>query len=664
MRLPVRVVLTALGIAIGYFGLMVLGLELRFSPESSAIVWPARAFVVSLTLLLPRRQWGLVAAVVPAHYLASAAFLPDASLVAATTQVLGHIAVALASALAIRRLIPNGPLFDSAASMLKFILVVGIAVPAVVNLATLSAHLATGWIDSLWLAWRQWMGSGFFVTITVPPLLVLLAQGGFAGRPRATLGLRLEIALVAALLSGVSFVAFGSFVDATAWPAAYLAPLPLLLWAAARFGTGGTALALLAMTGGVVARTIRHEGPFGGDTLADEVASLQLFLAVTSAPMMLLAALFDERRRTANLLRQFEADMQVAASATATGLWRWDAAQSQLWLTANCRAMFGLPDESTLTPLDFLAAVHPEDRAAVEDALTRSTAGEQMRVLEFRLGTGERTRWFVLQTRTDYDDGGRAVGVSGVFRDISERVEGRLAVERLEERLATLQDDERRRIAQELHDSTAQHLVAAKFNLLTLRKRVAGELQEMVDEAYRSLREATAEIRTFTYLLHASQLEEEGLGAMLQRYVPGFERRTGIRTALRLCPRADELPGALQHALMRITQESLGNVQRHAGAKRASIDLRCFSGAIHLVVRDDGRGIGSAEGEQLAERLRLGLGLPGLTVRSRAAAGRGHRNPRGRGTTVHISVPTDSPAPAGRRGIANLARETLGAGRG
>jgi signal transduction histidine kinase len=356
--------------------------------------------------------------------------------------------------------------------------------------------------------------------------------------------------------------------------------------------------------------------------------------------------------------------MQLAASSTDTGLWRWDARASQLWLTANCRAMFGLPDEGPVSPFDFLEAVLPEDQAVVRETISKALGGEQVPVLEFRLVRGGQTRWFVLQSRTACDEAGGLASVSGVFRDISERIESRLAVERLEERLATLQDDERRRIAQELHDSTAQHLVAAKLQLLDLRKRVGGDLQASVDEVYRSLREATAEIRTFTYLLHASQLEEEGLGAMLQRYVPSFERRTGIRTALRLCPLADELPDQLQHALLRITQESLGNVQRHAGATRAAVDLRCFAGSIHLVVRDDGKGIGPGEGEQLAERLRLGLGLPGLTVRSRAAAGRAYRRGRGRGTTIHISVPTDSPPPAATRGIANFAREALGAGRG
>ena len=132
------------------------------------------------------------------------------------------------------------------------------------------------------------------------------------------------------------------------------------------------------------------------------------------------------------------------------------------------------------------------------------------------------------------------------------------------------------------------------------------------------MREATAEIRTFTYLLHASQLDQEGLCAMLQRYVPGFERRTGVATELRVTERADELPAELQHALLRITQESLGNIQRHAGATRAAVDLRCIGDSAHLVVCDNGKGMGPGESEQLGERLRLGLGIRGMVVRVRS----------------------------------------------
>jgi two-component system NarL family sensor kinase len=287
-----------------------------------------------------------------------------------------------------------------------------------------------------------------------------------------------------------------------------------------------------------------------------------------------------------------------------------------------------------------------------------------MPVLEFRLCSGGKTRWFVLQSRTECDEAGRPVSGSGVFRDISDRIEARMAVERLEERLATLQDDERRRIAQELHDSTAQHLVGAQFLLLGLRKKVSGELQNVIDEAYRSLREATGEIRTFTYLLHASQVDEEGICAMLERYVPGFERRTGIVTALRANERADELPGELQHALLRITQESLGNIQRHAGATHAAVNLRCIGGSVHLVVCDNGKGMEPGESEALGERLRLGLGIRDMTVRIRPAHCNNCGDCRGRGSAIHVAIPLQAPIPVNARGIANLARETLGAGRG
>jgi signal transduction histidine kinase len=664
MRPLAREGLTALGIAAGYFACVFIGAVLSVPTDGFAIIWPARAFLIAVLMLLPLRRWWPIAVVIPTHFVIAAVFMPGSDPGLLATQVLGHLAVALATALAVRKISPADAPFEGVTAVLKFILVAGIAVPAVVDGLILMLQLTSGLTDSQWHSWQQWMIAGFFPTITIAPLIVLTARGNLTGRATTPL-LISEIALVVPALMVVGLVAFGGVVDANEWPAVYLMPLPLLLWATARFGVGGTSLALLAMALGIATQALRQQGPFAAPSLIEEVASLQAFLAAISAPLLLFAALMDERRRTANLLRQFEAGMQVAASQTDTGLWLWDARLPQLFATDNCRAMFDLPDDDTNTPYDFLDAVHPEDKAVVGEAIAKALAGgEQMPVLEFRLCSGDKTRWFVLQSRTACDEAGRLISVSGVFRDISDRIESRLAVERLEERLATLQDDERRRIAQELHDSTAQHLVGAQFNLLSVHKQVPEELQDLVDEAYRSLREATAEIRTFTYLLHGSQLDEEGLCAMLERYVPGFERRTGLRTMLRMTERADELPGELQHALLRIAQESLGNIQRHAGATRATVDLRCIGNSVHLVVCDDGKGMGSEEGERLSERLRLGLGIPGMTVRVRSTCCRNCGDCHGGGTAIHVAVPLQAQVPAKARGIANIAREALGAGRG
>ena len=113
---------------------------------------------------------------------------------------------------------------------------------------------------------------------------------------------------------------------------------------------------------------------------------------------------------------------------------------------------------------------------------------------------------------------------------------------------------------------------------------------------------------------------------------------------------------------MRIAQESLGNTQRHAGATRAAVDLRCIAGSVHLVVCDNGKGMEPEEGERLGERLRLGLGIRDMTVRVRATHCSTCGNCAGGGTAIHVSVPLRTPVTA--RGIANFAREALGAGRG
>src|SRR6478609_5319875 len=472
MRPLVREGLTALGIAVGYFACVFIGAVLSVPTDGFAIIWPARAFLIAVLMLLPVRRWWPIAAVIPTHFAMAAVFLPGTAPGMLAIQVLGHLAVALATAFAVRKISPPEAPFEGVAAVLKFGVVAGFAVPAVIDGAILTAQALAGLTDGLWHSWQQWMVAGFFPTITITPLIVLAARGDLTGRTASPL-LTSEIALVVPLLLVVSLVAFGGVIDAGNWPAVYLMPLPLLLWATARFGVGGTCLALMALAIGIAIQALRQQGPFAAPSLVEEVASLQAFLAATSAPLLLFAALMDERRRTAYLLRQFEAGMQVAASQTDTGLWLWDAKTPRLFLTANCRAMFGLPDTATNSPHDFLDAVHPEDKVVVDEAIRAALAdGAQLPVLEFRLCSDDRTRWFVLQTRTECDEAGRPASVSGVFRDISERIESRLAVERLEERLATLQDDERRRIAQELHDSTAQHLVAAKFHLLTARKQV------------------------------------------------------------------------------------------------------------------------------------------------------------------------------------------------
>ena len=641
MRPVHRDVITLLCAALGYYASAVVGTLLSVPPSGFAIIWPATAFLISVFLIAPPKRWWLcIAAVVPTHFYLAATLQPEAPFQVVLTQIGGNLALALSTVIALQKTIGKKVHFDTTSSVFTFILVAGIGVPAIVNALILSVHFMTGWTDDLWLSWRQWMIAGIYPTITIPPVLVLAFDGHLTGQPTASPHPRLELAALVGLLFAFSLLAYGEAADATHWPALFLAPFPFLLWAAVRLGVGGTCVSLLALAVAIVVEALRHSGPFAVESPIANVISLQAFLITTSIPLILLAALMDERRRTAMLLRQSEARMNIAASTTDTGLWQWDEAGQSLWLTDYCRAMFGMTGDQSLTPYSFIEAVHPDDKARMQKAIDFAlTSADRPEAEHYCVNDGSHSRWLLLQTHSEFDKSGK-VQVSGVFRDVTYRVLAEIEAEALRQRIIRLREDERRRIAEELHDSTAQHLVAARLNLSAVKSKVrAATTRSLLASVMKSLHEASMEIRTFSYLLHPPQLGRNGLTGVLQQYVPGFESRTGVLTSLRVSPLANDLPPNQQQALLRIAQESLSNVHRHARAKRVAINVRCVSGIVHLIVSDDGKGIELDRGQDLSERLRLGVGIPGMTARVQRLGGRIDVDRGARGTTVHVAIP-------------------------
>src|SRR5262245_56864462 len=200
----------------------------------------------------------------------------------------------------------------------------------------------------------------------------------------------------------------------------------------------------------------------------------------------------------------------------------------------------------------------------------------------------------------------------------------------------TIQEEEDRRIAAELHDSTVQHLTAMDLNLLNLKSaaRTNGDIDTIVGEIGESLQEAIKELRTFSYLLHPTQLERDGLAASLKRYVEGFARRTRLRAKLKTIGPIDQLPLTLQQALLRVVQEALANVHRHASASRVLVNLICAGRRVHLVISDDGKGIRADKPGCEAMPAKLGVGIPGMTARIRQFGGRLDVRSRPSGTIV------------------------------
>lgn len=188
-------------------------------------------------------------------------------------------------------------------------------------------------------------------------------------------------------------------------------------------------------------------------------------------------------------------------------------------------------------------------------------------------------------------------------------------VNELSEQLLALQEEERQRIARELHDSTAQYLVAANLGLAGLERvaRTTLASRKAFADVERQLAEALRELRIFTYLLHPPNLATDGLQATLRDFTEGFAGRTGLVSRLRIPEEVDELPPDLQRTILRVVQEALTNVHRHAGASHVSVIARTGSGWLAVRIRDNGRGMDGST--KPGESTRLGVGISGMRAR-------------------------------------------------
>ena len=214
---------------------------------------------------------------------------------------------------------------------------------------------------------------------------------------------------------------------------------------------------------------------------------------------------------------------------------------------------------------------------------------------------------------------------------------------RLSSRLLTLQDEERRRLALDLHDSTAQRLAALAMNLDVVegaRKTLDARSRRALAESRSLAEQCSREVRTFAYLLHPPLLDERGLPAAVRWYAEGFTKRSGIQVTLNLRD-IGRLPGPTETALFRVIQESLTNVHRHASTTTASITLTTTADAVALDLEDQGRGLRDHVPHQNSTRLpeTLGVGIQGMRERIRQLGGTFDVAFTDTGTTVRVRVP-------------------------
>jgi signal transduction histidine kinase len=216
-------------------------------------------------------------------------------------------------------------------------------------------------------------------------------------------------------------------------------------------------------------------------------------------------------------------------------------------------------------------------------------------------------------------------------------------VRELSVKLLRLQDEERRRLARELHDSTGQMLAAMKITLDQILVEVTGDkAATLVRQTIEINDEMSRQLRTMSYLLHPPLLDEAGLPSALRWYAEGFAARSGIEVDVQVSPGFDRLPQEMETALFRVVQECLTNIHRHSGSSSARIELTRTASGVDVKVSDKGRGIAS-------DRLRKGkivsgVGMMGMEERMRQFGGRVKVSSSENGTVVVARIPFENPS--------------------
>src|SRR5215813_10658341 len=509
-----------------------LGAEVAFyigtlSDQIFALFWPPNVVLFCALMIAPQREWWLyIVAAFLAHVVAELGVgMPALQLLVAFAT---NCMVALLNAYAVRRFVGDPPWFGNFRRASIYIVITAGIAPAVSALGgAFVPILGGGALEDYWIFWSHWYLANALPNLTLGPVFLIWFSDGARWTRWKPSRRHIERAVLAVALVCVCIVAVaaGRLTTASFLPAILFLPLPLVLWAAVRFGEKGASGAILIVAIILTWATLRGRGLFPGEDPEHSVLALQLFLTGLSIPVLMLGALIDELR-----------------SAERT---------------------------------------------------TRGLAASLVRA----------------------------------------------------------QDQERRRIARDLHDSTGQHLIAATLIASRIEKTLPAAAQPALRQLEDMLQQSIREVRTFSYLLHPPLLDEAGLGLALRHYIEGFLERSSIAVELDISPSVERLAPDTELVLFRVVQEALTNISRHSKSPTAQIRLmreRATNGdAVVLTIEDAGKGMPGIRGvHQLVgqkDAPMRGVGLASMRERLQQIGGRLEIDSVVGRTTVKAVVPIREP---------------------
>jgi PAS domain S-box-containing protein len=421
-KLPRTAMLTAIAVAIGYYAGARVGFAFTAKEYAISTFWPPNAIVLGALLLTPLTTWPVVlAATFPVHLLVN--WQTGVPLTMSLCWFVSNSAEALIGATCILRF-SDGPVrLDTVRRVGVFVLFGAVVAPLLSSFLDVAFVRMNEWgAGSYWEIWRSRLFSNALAILAFVPVVVLWGDGGLARVRELTPVRALEAAVLTSSLLVVCTAVFAqrSPPGLTVPPALLYAPLPLLLWAAVRFGPAGASGGLLIFSLLSVWGAINAQGPFVRQS-DENVRAVQLFLILTSVPLLTLAAVIRDRERVENEARRNEERLNLALSAAQIGTWELDVRNNRGTLSEKSREILGLMSSASVDRRQFVDLAIDEDRPQLQAALARAIHLGEPCDVEFRTRVSDGEVHWLLTKGKLVEDSTLGIRMLGVLADITER---------------------------------------------------------------------------------------------------------------------------------------------------------------------------------------------------------------------------------------------------
>jgi PAS domain S-box-containing protein len=600
-------------------------------PEMVWPLWPGCAFLVAVMLLVPRKIWpALVAAALTGFFLYD--IKTDLTLRSILWYNLSDVIEVLVAALGVSYALGRLPRLNSIKRLALYSLFV-------VILAPISAAFVGGVVlrGNYWMMWRISFLTEALALLTVTPAILGWVNAMLARKPKSVAWYFEGMGLVTGLL----IIGYFTFVvSSTTSPALLYSIVPFLLWSALRFGTNGVSTSMLIVAVFSIWGAVQQRGPFNGSTPLSNVLSLQLFLLFAAIPFMVLAALVEERKLAGETLRDSEEKFRSVFRDAGVGMIIVSSEGRFLAANRTFCDYLGYTEGELLTKT-VEAITLPEDWPAFSQKLSETlTVGSSFQWVQKRCLHKSGRIVFTESSASVIRTSGDPQYLVGEVLDITKRKEAEEALSSVNRRLIESQEQERTRIARELHDDINQRMALLSTELETSVQNPpdsASDMRLVLIGVQERINDISFDLESLSHQLHSSKLEYLGIVAAIKSFCREFSATQSVEVDFEHDNIPPSVPRDVSLCVFRILQEALHNALKHSRVRHFEVRLSCSDNQLYLTVSD--RGVGFDPESALNSG---GLGLTSMQERVRLVNGTiSIESKPMTGTTINVRVPLE-----------------------